>query len=196
MIFLQTAYEVDHERDNAACHAGVGSTVDRRSIRMGGGGYHPGVGQAGADRTEGGSVIGILTPAPFDEYLGARFQVLAPTLVDHIGGHLSGISGQIFGAIIPLSGPTDLPSSSTVAPIALAATTFMPPNPSNDVLVPLSVTLAPGWYALIFGSHEFGATGVGLLANDNTDTAQTGMALGFAITLFASNVCAPDVAVP
>ena len=122
------------------------------------------IGQGGAGPQIGGG-------APHDIYLGARFEVTSVTVVEHIGGHLEG-DGDIFGAIIPLSGPTALPSSSTVAPIALAGTTFVIPFPSDDILVPLSVTLSPGWYALVFGSHEFGATGGGSMPINNTDTAQ------------------------
>ncbi len=127
----------------------------------------------GAPGQNVGFVIG--NDQPFDQYLGARFQVTATTVVDHIGGHLGKNpfpTGDIFGAIVPLSGPTALPASTTVASIALAHTLFTPPVISNDILVPLSVTLKPGWYGLVFGSDEFGATGAGFMPFDNTDTSQ------------------------
>ena len=40
---------------------------------------------------------------------------------------------------------------------------FEPPFPSDDVSTPLSATLVPGNYALVFGSGLFGATGEGAL---------------------------------
>jgi hypothetical protein len=120
-----------------------------------------------------------LTPGPpdsaFAQYLGARFQVGSTVQVDHIGGHLSVAVGEIFGAIIPLPpGNTALPAlpPSQIAALALAETTFTGPSHSADVLVPLSVVLPPGNYALVFGSGQFGATGQGNMPGDDTDTAQ------------------------
>jgi hypothetical protein len=42
-------------------------------------------------------------------WIGARFSVTQPVLVDHIGANLQGAE-TIFGAIVPLSGPGGLPS--------------------------------------------------------------------------------------
>ena len=91
--------------------------------------------------------------------------------VDHIGGHLSGSAGRdIFGAIVALMSPNALPSGSPFNPgEVLAFTTFTTPSPSTDVLTPLSVTLAPGTYGLVFGSGLFGATGDSAMPNNNSD---------------------------
>jgi hypothetical protein len=111
-----------------------------------------------------------------DQYLGARFQVSTAVQVDHVGGHLyETTAGGLFAAIIPLPpGGSALPTfpPSQIATMALAETTFTAPFPSGDVLVPLSVTLPPGDYALIFGAGSFGAMGGGAMPDDNTDTSQ------------------------
>jgi PEP-CTERM motif len=128
-----------------------------------------------------GQTIGVFVQS--DQYLGARFQVTSTTVVDHIGGHLgaNGIvgNGEILGAIVPvLDTPIGFPFSTKIAPVALAEVTFTLPATSEDLLLPLSVTLAPGSYALVFGSGEFGATGQGIMPEDNTDTAQASYFFG------------------
>lgn len=106
-----------------------------------------------------------------NQWLGARFTLTQPTQITDIGGHLvSTAPGGIFGAIVPLSSPTALPSflPSTIATSALAGTVFTPPSLSADVLTPLSVLLAPGSYAVVFGSGgPFGAAGSGAMAIAN-----------------------------
>src|SRR5262249_10360561 len=109
------------------------------------------------------------------QYVGARFHVEDTVVVDHIGGHLLGdpppASATLFGAISPLSGPTAFPADNLTP---LAMTTLSPPFPSEDILVPLSVTLNPGDYALVFGSGLFGADGAGSMATsaDQFTTSQ------------------------
>ena len=77
---------------------------------------------------------------------------------------------MLFGAIVAMNG--HLPSGSPLSDLeVLASTTFSSPGPSSDVTVPLSVALAPGDYALIFGSGLFGATGRGYMPFTNSDTA-------------------------
>src|SRR5262249_29397042 len=62
------------------------------------------------------------------QYVGARFTVAQPVIVDHIGVNLAG-SSTIFGAIVPLSGPGGLPANppSQIESYALAGTTFTAP---------------------------------------------------------------------
>jgi hypothetical protein len=105
-----------------------------------------------------------------DQFLGARFEITAPTTVTGIGGHLEGFFGSIFGSIIALDSMDALPQGSPFAGgEVLASTVFTPDSPSSDYRTPLSVTLAPGTYALVFGSGLFGATGMGVMAENNTD---------------------------
>ena len=52
----------------------------------------------------------------------------------------------------------------------LAFTTFEAPFPSQDVVVPLSVSLEPGYYGLIFGGRGlFGCSGEGSMPDNNTE---------------------------
>jgi hypothetical protein len=90
----------------------------------------------------------------------------------HRGQFIYG-SGSIFGVIVPLSGPAGLPSGVELSGTnVLAETTFTPPASSNfvvnDYQTPLSVTLQPGSYGLVFGTGEFGATGTASLTNNTS----------------------------
>jgi hypothetical protein len=112
-----------------------------------------------------GQIFGV--PVSNVQYLGWRFRVTAPLQVTQIGGHLVGDGGgkPIFGAIVRLSSPTAFPTAFPPAPGEIvASTTFTPPSAlttkSQDVRIPLSASLPPGNYALIFGS----TTGLGGVA--------------------------------
>jgi hypothetical protein len=112
-----------------------------------------------------------------DQILGARFHLEAPTQIDEVGGHMLGLPadaqnyGTLFAAIVALSGPTAFPVGDPASLNVLAFTTFTAPFPSQDVLVPLSVSLPPGHYALIFGGKSglFDSTGNGTMPNNNTE---------------------------
>jgi hypothetical protein len=95
-------------------------------------------------------------------YMGARFYFQRGIEVTQIGGHMSRLSfgGNLFGAIVPLSGPFDLPAGNPfIAGEVVASTVFDPGYPSTDFRAPLSVTLSPGYYALIFGTNALGSIG-------------------------------------
>jgi hypothetical protein len=94
------------------------------------------------------------------QFLGSRFSVDRVVEVEFVGGHLWGIDGTLFAALVALSSPTALPSGSPFDMTTVATTVFTPQYPSNDTFFPLPVTLIPGDYALIFGSGQFGAEGV------------------------------------
>jgi hypothetical protein len=103
-------------------------------------------------------------------FLGSRFSLSGPVQVDAIGGHMYGNYGTLFGAIFSLSGPNALPSGSPFDSTPLASVAFTPPVIGDtDVSVPLSVELQPGNYAILFGSGQFGADGVGAMPTDNSD---------------------------
>jgi PEP-CTERM motif len=116
---------------------------------------------------------GFMFPAPsiLDlQFLGSRFAVTNTVRVTSVGGHLEGISGTFFAAIVSLSSPTALPSGSPFDTTTVATTTFTAPFPSDDILVPLSATLGPGNYGLIFGTGQFGAAGGdGAMPENNVD---------------------------
>jgi len=106
-----------------------------------------------------------------NSFLGSRFSIIQTVEVSAIGGHMSefGSGGDVFGAIVDMSGPIPAGSPFTGGEV-LASTVFFPGSPSSDVSVPLSVTLPPGDYAIIFGSSQFGATGTGVMISSQPDT--------------------------
>jgi hypothetical protein len=120
----------------------------------------------------GGALIGTLTPGS-DQLLGARFHIDDEVHVVAVGGHLSEHHdpgrGSLFAAIVPLGGSSAFPTGSPIDDTTLAVALFMASFFSTDLLVPLSLTLAPGDYALIFGSNRFGATGFGVMPTNNAD---------------------------
>jgi hypothetical protein len=99
-------------------------------------------------------------PVSTVQHMGWRFQVLQPMQVTQIGGHLVGDGGgkPISATIVRLASPTAFPTAFPPAPSeVVASTSFIPPNVllptrSQDIRVPLSASLVPGSYALIFSS--------------------------------------------
>ena len=119
--------------------------------------------------------LGVLVVSAI-HYLGSRFSITSPTQVTAIGGHFVQINppgnGLIFGAIVEVPGTAtgDFPSflPAQIGANNLALTTLALPTPtSNSVIVPLSVLLPVGDYALIFGSGNSGAGGNGEMTNNN-----------------------------
>ena len=107
---------------------------------------------------------GIAVAAGFDDYMetdyyaGARFHLDYEAEVTAIGGHFlldNDNTGNLFGAILPLSGPGAMPSLDFLD--VIASTIFVPDSPSSDYRTSLAVTLQPGDYALIFGSNALGS---------------------------------------
>jgi hypothetical protein len=105
------------------------------------------------------------------QFVGWRFQVDQTFRVAEVGGHLLGFTspgdeGPIFGALIRLNSLDSFPVGAPLLPTEVVASAlFSPPFPSDEILVPLSATLEPGAYALVFGSGLFGATGSGAIHN-------------------------------
>src|SRR5262245_55448894 len=116
-----------------------------------------------------------LTPACVvgeDQIRGARFHVSGTVAVDQIGAHfVKSDGGLVYGAITSLSGSPGLPPDTPGTFNPLAVTTFTPIK-GADQLVPLSATLGPGDYALVFGSNRFGATGMAAIGGGDTDKGQ------------------------
>jgi hypothetical protein len=104
------------------------------------------------------------------QFVGTRFHLANPTEVQQVGGALYS-SGTIFGGIFALSGPTAFPAGNPFDETPLALTVFVAQySPFDwDIRTPLDVTLAPGDYALVFGSGLYGATGLGVANNHNID---------------------------
>jgi hypothetical protein len=113
-------------------------------------------------------------PLTDGNFVGLDFFVASTVTTGTIGGHLGGLGGvDIFGAIVALSGPADVPDSrdlSTPDVRGAARLILSPsgrPSSSRVISAPLVVSLNPGWYLLVFGSGLFGATGSGLFTLDN-----------------------------
>lgn len=103
------------------------------------------------------------------QFMGWRFQLDSASQVTAVGGHIGAV-GNIFGAIVAINDPNALPQGNPFLPgEVLASTTFNPDSLSSDARTPLSVTLDPGNYELIFGSGLFGATGSGFMPSNNSD---------------------------
>ena len=97
-----------------------------------------------------------------------RFEVTSSVQLVSVGGffeNLTGADRKIFGAVVGLSGPNDVPDSLDLTTSDLIGTTLI--NVllgSGDFSGSLSLGLTPGWYALGFGTGKFGAdsmTGIG-----------------------------------
>jgi hypothetical protein len=102
------------------------------------------------------------------QFQAARFHLDTETVVDHIGGRFGGNGTSkllSFGAIAEL-GASGFPDASPLTFQPIASATFSPANANADTLVPLSVTLPPGDYALIFGAGRFGSP---VLPDSTTD---------------------------
>ncbi len=108
------------------------------------------------------------------QWVAAKFTVSKSVQVDHIGVNLAGAQ-RIFGAIIPVFGPDALPTfpPDQIESFALAIATFTAPAAAADVSVPLSVSLPPGDYGIVFGVGPFGAGGGANLTTGNQPTSQS-----------------------
>jgi len=120
----------------------------------------------------GGSVGDAINKYAFE---GIRFQITASTQVNEIGGRFSSsevfASSSIFGALVSLSSATDVPDSLTLntPDVLRTGLLYVPPRSNGDVSLDISsITLAPGYYGVVFGSGLFGATGNVQMPYNNT----------------------------
>lgn len=111
-----------------------------------------------------------VTPDVFSE---VRFQLSQTVKTTGVGGHFvddTRTDNTFFGAIVELENGTDFPDSGDLSTSDLVAATLLTlPHPSAEVFGDLDVVLEPGWYALVFGSGLFGATGSGAAVLNNPD---------------------------
>lgn len=120
---------------------------------------------ASAEMGATGQAIGPSVSAT--NYVGWRFKVNATTAVTEVGGHLGSINGNLFAAIISLTALDAMPLGTPFADGTVkASTSFTPPSPSAEFRTPLSASLAPGSYALVFGSGKFNASGTAMAATN------------------------------
>jgi hypothetical protein len=102
-------------------------------------------------------------------FIGAKFTLATLSDITSLGAHLVGVSGNIFVAIMPLNGGTDLPNTPFNPGEALFSTTFVAPIPSNEVSINTAFQLSAGRYGIVFGSGVFGATGSAVAPTNDTD---------------------------
>ena len=102
-------------------------------------------------------------------YTGVRFQLTQPVLTTKIGGHfVDRQNGNFFGAIVALDDEDDFPDSGDLSTAdVLGHTELTFPVPSAEVFGDINLALEPGWYALVFGSGLFGASGDGAAPSNN-----------------------------
>ncbi len=138
--------------------------------------------------------------APF-QFQGWRFNLDTPFEVKEIGGHISTVGDvvtppnePIFGAIVQLNNSNALPEGNPFLPEeVVASTTFIPTELSSDIRVPLSVTLNPGSYGLVFGSGLFGATGLALMPLNNTSFPDSTYFTYSSVGTWGDNTLSPNL---
>jgi hypothetical protein len=104
-------------------------------------------------------------------YSGVRFHLNTPVITSQIGGHfVAADNGTFFGVIVALGDEDDFPDSLDFStPDLLGSTLLTFPVSSDEVFGNLTLSLEPGWYALVFGSGLFGAIGDGATVRNGTD---------------------------
>ena len=105
-------------------------------------------------------------------FSGVRFELTQPVVTKSVGGHFVGppdSDAEFFAAIVMLTSPDDFPDSDDLSTPDVLGTTLLDfPEPSEETSSEMELALHPGWYALVFGSGLFGASGSGgALSNSN-----------------------------
>lgn len=101
-----------------------------------------------------------------NQFVGVRFNVVAPVTTDVVGAYMFAYPFPVvpvFAALVRLDGPLDFPDSPRLSGpdmvgVGLIAAPFGELATSSDASVALSVHLEPGWHAVVFGAGLFGAT--------------------------------------
>lgn len=107
------------------------------------GNAHPNNGQNITDRT----------------WIGWRFQVAENVTAHTLGFVTKGSSGTGFATLVQLTSSDDLPDAVDLSgsDLIIDPVVFSFPASEQEVRVPVSVSLVPGWYAVVFGTGAFGA---------------------------------------
>ncbi len=96
---------------------------------------------------------------------GWRFKVSADQQlfrVTHVGYYGSHTTGSLFAAIVALDGPDDQPDALDLTGDDVVETGVQSNSQGDvdaDIVIRVETLLEPGWYAVIFGSNGFGASG-------------------------------------
>jgi hypothetical protein len=99
--------------------------------------------------------------------IAATFTLAQQSHVTGVGGVFTqfGDGGSIFASLIAAPAAQTSVTAGSLPGLSLANAVFTPPEDGSDATTPLSVTLSPGTYELVFGSGLFGATGYSGLAS-------------------------------
>jgi hypothetical protein len=94
---------------------------------------------------------------------GFRFQIPQPVTLTSVGltaFNTTGSAHTVFGAIVALSGPSDYPDDPQLLSADVLGTTTMnlPASSQTTTSGAISLSLAPGWYAAVYGGGAFGGT--------------------------------------
>jgi hypothetical protein len=124
-----------------------------------------------------GTLIQCAPPVPAGPSAGISFSSNFwsgfPFQLTGSGGHITRIgtqitpdgAGTIFGALVRLTGPGDMPDDPSIAGADVVMRNVIPVPASGGVPVVVSgaldVVLPPGWYAIVFGTGAFGGTATG-----------------------------------
>jgi len=115
------------------------------------------------DNPTGGPTGGGNWTVSTTQFLGARFTVTSTANTTAVRATFANASGTMFAAIVPLATLATLPAGApfNTGEVIVSTTFTVPSGFSNPITVPISATLSPGVYGVIFGSGLFGATGSG-----------------------------------
>ena len=106
-----------------------------------------------------------------DRWPGWRFEVTGRGLeVVGVGwnGHVDD-TNRLFVAVVALTGPDDLPDASDLSGSDVIRRSLFVTGPvgvNHEIDVPMDVTLAPGWFAIVVGAGAHFATSAGGLVVD------------------------------
>ena len=111
-----------------------------------------------------------------DNYYGFRFEVTEATTIERIGGVFQFFSGSgPFAAVVALDDENDFPDSENLSTADVLATTVIPLAYQDDgeKSAEINVDVQPGWYAAMFGTGDFGSTGITNLFLNSAPVAGT-----------------------
>ncbi|MCA9260777.1 MAG: hypothetical protein KDA61_16300 [Planctomycetales bacterium] len=100
-------------------------------------------------------------------FVGWRFRLNVTWQIDEVGAHMMAApDGEVFAAIVKLDAYDALPHGAPFDDDELVGAVLVTPEASNSEYVsPADWRLAPGAYALVLGSGQFGAAGRAALPN-------------------------------
>lgn len=91
---------------------------------------------------------------------GYTFRVTQRTNISEVGAELGTYrtSTTVYAALYRVGTPNATPDVLNDSQLLATALLSVPNGQGHDIHVPMTATLAPGWYAIVLGSGKFGAT--------------------------------------